>query len=158
MPLPTEEQWKYIADDFYRKCNIPNCLGAIDGKHVNIQAPANSGSLFYNYKSFFFSILLLAIASGDYRFVIVDIGGYGSNSDSGLLNSTNFFKQLNSRNLNIPPSAMLPNDPNGVAVPHFFIGDEAFPYIEIYYGHSQEINCQIKLKYTTTGYIEGEVL
>ena len=22
---------------------------------------------------------------------------------------------------------MLPNDPNGVAVPHFFIGDEAFP-------------------------------
>ena len=48
-------------------------------------------------------------------------------SDSGLLNSTNFFKQLNSRNLNIPPSAMLPNDPNGVAVPHFVIGDEAFP-------------------------------
>ena len=38
MPLPTEEQWKYIADDFYTKWNIPNCLGAIDGKHVNIQA------------------------------------------------------------------------------------------------------------------------
>ena len=126
MPLPTEEQWKYITDDFNTKWNIPNCLGAINGKHVNIQAPANSGSLFYNYKSFF-SIVLLAIASGDYRFVTVDIGRYGSNSDSGLLNSTNFFKQLNSRNLNIPPSAMLPNDPNGVAVPHFFTGDEAFP-------------------------------
>ena len=53
MPLPTEEQWKYTADDFYTKWNIPNCLGVIDGKHVNIQAPANSGSLFYNYKSFF---------------------------------------------------------------------------------------------------------
>ena len=52
--------------------------------------------------------------------------GYGSNHDSGLLNSTNFFKQLNSRNLSIPPSAMLPNDPNGVAVLHFFIGDEGF--------------------------------
>ena len=69
----------------------------------------------------------MAIASGDYRFVIINIGGYGSNSDSGSLNSSNFFKQLNIRNLSIPPSAMLPNDPNGVAVLHFFIGDEAFP-------------------------------
>ena len=99
----------------------------------------------------------MAIALGDYRFVIVDIGGYSSNSDSGLLNSTNFFKQLNSRNLNIPPSAMLPNEPNGVVVPHFFIGDEAFPLCRHYFGNSQEINCQMKLKYTTTGYVEGQV-
>ena len=55
------------------------------------------------------------------------MGGYGSNSDSGLLNSTNFFKQLNSRNVNIPPSKMLLYDPNGEGIPHFFIGDEAFP-------------------------------
>ena len=54
MPLPTVDQWIYIAHDFYTKWNMPNCLGAIDGKHVNIQAPANSGPLFYNYKSFFF--------------------------------------------------------------------------------------------------------
>ena len=81
MPLPTAEQRKYIADDFYTKWNIPNRLGATNGKDVNIQAPANSASLFYNYKSFF-SIVLLAIASGDNRFVIVDIGGYGSNIDS----------------------------------------------------------------------------
>ena len=53
---------------------------------------------------------------------------------------------------------MLTNVPNGVAVLHFFIGDEAFPYVAIYYGHSQEINCQVKLKYTTTGYVEGEEL
>ena len=61
MPLSTEEQWKYIADDFCTKWYIPNCSSVIDGKHVNIQAPANSGSLF-NYKSSF-SIVLLAIAS-----------------------------------------------------------------------------------------------
>ena len=84
-----------------------------------------------------FSLVLLAIVSGDYRLVNADIGGYGSNSDSGYLNSTNFFKQLNSRNLNIPPSAMLPNDPNGVAVPHFFIGDEAFLLCRDY-GHSKK--------------------
>ena len=53
MPLPTEEQWKYIADDFCTKWNIPNCMGAIDGKHVKIQATASSISLFYNYNPFF---------------------------------------------------------------------------------------------------------
>ena len=53
---------------------------------------------------------------------------------------------------------MLSNDPNGVAVPHFFIGDETFSLCRVYYGHSQEINCQMKLKYTTTGYVEGKEL
>ena len=61
MPLPTEEQWKCIADDLYTKWNIPNCLGVIYGKHVNIQTAVNFGSLFYNYKFFFF----FSIVSGN---------------------------------------------------------------------------------------------
>ena len=56
-----------------------------------IQCPFNSGSLFYNYKSYF-SVVLLAVASADYRFVMVDVGAYGSNNDSGVLNHTTFFK------------------------------------------------------------------
>ena len=56
-----------------------------------IQCPFNSGSLFYNYKSYF-SVVLLAVASADYRFVMVDVGAYGSSNDSGVLNHTTFFK------------------------------------------------------------------
>ena len=56
-----------------------------------IQCTFNSGSLFYNYKSYF-SIVLLAVASADYRFVMVDIGAYGSSNDGGVLNHTTFFK------------------------------------------------------------------
>ena len=91
MPVPSEDKWKSIADEFYKRQNFPNCIGAIDGKHVMIQCPFNSGSLFYNYKSYF-TIVLLAVASADYRFVMVDVGAYRSSNDSGVLNHTTFFK------------------------------------------------------------------
>ena len=87
IPVASEDKWKSIADEFYERLNFPYCIRAIDGKHVMIQCPFNSGSLFYNYKSYF-SIVLLAVASADYRFIMVDVGAYGSSNDSGVLNHT----------------------------------------------------------------------
>ena len=46
MPVPSEVEWQTIADDFFMRWNFPNCIGAIDGKHIMIQSPVNSGSLF----------------------------------------------------------------------------------------------------------------
>jgi len=46
----TRELWEKTADDFMHKWQMPNCLGALDGKHINIFAPQKSGSLYYNYK------------------------------------------------------------------------------------------------------------
>ena len=74
-----------------------------------IQCPFNSESLFYNNKSYF-SIVLLAVASADYRFVMVDVGAYGSSNDSDVLNHTSFFKQLGNKNLDVPQSRQFPND------------------------------------------------
>jgi hypothetical protein len=58
-PTPTET-CKRIIDEFLELWKFPNCAGALDGKHVRIQAPPNSGSLFFNYKHMF-SVVLLAL-------------------------------------------------------------------------------------------------
>ena len=60
MPNPTERDFKRLSDDFWNLWDFPNCIGTIDGKHVRIKCPDNSGSLFFNYKQHF-SIVLLAL-------------------------------------------------------------------------------------------------
>lgn len=53
MPFPSEEKWIEIADQFYKKSNFPNCVGAIDGKHIRIVCPPNTGTEYFNYNFFF---------------------------------------------------------------------------------------------------------
>ena len=60
MPVPGAEDWRKIAGDYEKLADFPNCLGAIDGKHVVIQAPPSTGSQYFNYKGAF-SIVLLAV-------------------------------------------------------------------------------------------------
>ena len=61
-PPSSEEAWKKISTGFELRWNFPNALGAIDGKHVIIQAPPNSSSLYFNYKKTF-SIVLMAVVT-----------------------------------------------------------------------------------------------
>ena len=66
LQLPsTQQEWLTVSDAFNAKWKFPHAIGAIDGKHVAIKAPAKSGKEYYNYKQFF-SILLLAVADADF--------------------------------------------------------------------------------------------
>ena len=42
----THHEWKEVAYLFEDNWDFPNCVGAIDGKHVVMQAPARSVLLF----------------------------------------------------------------------------------------------------------------
>ena len=81
-------EWEQIVQEFYQQWNFPNCIGAMDGKHVMIRPPSSSGSYYFNYKHSF-SIVLLAVVDADYKFLYVDIGCNGRISDGGVFrNST----------------------------------------------------------------------
>jgi hypothetical protein len=75
LEAPTEEEWLDIAAGFKRDANFPHCVGAIDGKHIRIIKPSNTGSFYYNYKNYF-SLVLLAVCDSNYMFRAVDIGVY----------------------------------------------------------------------------------
>ena len=120
------EKWEKIEKGFRYRWQFPNCIGAIDGKHVIIQSPPLSESKFHNYKGTF-SIVLLALVDHQYRFTHVDIGGFGSNSDGNIFNTSKFGQDYIAGRLNVPPPKAIPGDTLGRVVPHCILGDEAFP-------------------------------
>lgn len=124
MMAPTEETWLKIATGFYNRWNFPLCIGAIDGKHIRIKKPWNSGSKYFNYKAFF-SIVLLAVVDGNGKFVIVDVGSCGGNSDGGIFERSQFGKRLANNLLHIPKESTLPG--TDISNPFVFVADDAFP-------------------------------
>lgn len=122
--LPTTgDDWESIARGFKKNTNFPHCIGAIDGKHIRIIQPVNSGSLYYNYKHYF-SIVLLAICDANYNFTYIDVGAYGKSSDSGIFKESSFYTNLMSNSLSIPEAKPLIE--NGENIPYTIVGDEAF--------------------------------
>jgi len=121
----SKADWIKISEDFLRKWNFPNCLGALDGKHIHTFAPKNSGSLFFNYKKTF-STNLMAIVDANYKFIMVDVGAYGGIADSIIFSNSNFGKMWlnNPAELNIPEDRPLPG--TAINIPYVLVADEAF--------------------------------
>ena len=102
MRRPTsEEEWRRISEGFEHIWNFPHCIGAIDGKHVVLQAPSHSGSTFFNYKGTH-SIVLMAVCDANYCFTLIDIGDAGRHSDGGVLSNSSFGQAMEAGELLIP--------------------------------------------------------
>lgn len=145
MPTPTVDKWLEISKLFYERTNFPNCIGAVDGKHIRIISPQHSGSNYFCYKKFF-SIVLVAVVDVNYCFSIVDVGSYGREGDTNIFKQSAFGKLLYNSSLNLPSTTNLPNT-DEPALPFVLIGDEAFgihqnllrPYSSRNFNHSKRI-------------------
>ncbi len=127
MPQLSAEKCREVSDGFMSRWDFPNCLGAVDGKHIKIVPPANSGSLYFNYKGFH-SIVLMAVVDAQHNFLMVNVGQYRGLNDASVFEASAFGQQVlygNPQPLPIPPPR--PISDCGPPVPHVFVADEAFP-------------------------------
>ncbi|KAG1654677.1 Protein ANTAGONIST OF LIKE HETEROCHROMATIN PROTEIN 1 [Nymphon striatum] len=121
---PNADEWQSIAKFFEDRWNFLNCAGAIDGKHVAIQAPSCSRSDYFNYKGYF-SVVLMATCDAKYSFTMVDIGSNGRGSDGAVFAKSSLFDLTN---LDLPLPCRVPGTEKDF--PFVFVGDETFPLKE----------------------------
>jgi len=107
MTVPTTEMLLATSNMFYPKWNFPNCVGTIDGKHIMLKCPSNSGSIYYNYKHYY-SIVLQVLVDARYRFIAIDGGAYGKQSDVGIFRPSSLYQLLSNNNFNMPHAKELP--------------------------------------------------
>ena len=141
----TVHEWKSVSEEFHSKWDFPNALGAIDGKHVVMQAPHNGGSGYFNYKKTH-SIVLMAVCNARYEFIMVDIGDSGRQSDGSVYNNSHLGYAIENNTVNIPQPESVGQNPDNI-LPYVFIDDDAFglkPHMmKPYPGHNIPIDQRI---------------
>lgn len=143
IPIPDKTKWESIVQKFETIANFPNCLGAVDGKHVRIVHPLNS--MHINYKGYS-SIVLMAVADAEYRFVYANVGAYGKDCDSNVFQNCPLWKSIINGTMDLPDDKCLPGTQNP-KLPYFLIGDDAFGLhkhlLKPYSGHSLTVEKRI---------------
>lgn len=66
----------------------------------------------------------MAVVDAEYKFLTVDIGGYGSSSDGGIFKASEIGSALEKKTLGIPAPSRLPR--SEILAPYVLLGDEAF--------------------------------
>ena len=119
----TPDEWRELEREFRIRWNVPHALGALDGKHVALKKRKNFGALYHNYKGFF-SIVMLALVDGQYKFRWVDAGTAGSCSDAQIFNASQLKRRIEDGRIGFPDPA--PITQGGRDVPYFILADDAF--------------------------------
>jgi len=140
----TPDAWLAVERKFASRWNWHHCCGALDGKHIRIVKPDHGGSNYYCHKGFH-SLILLALVDADYKFLWVNVGAPGSESDCGVYNASNLEPALRQGTLGLPDDAPLPGDDR--PTPYFLVGDDAFPlrrymvkpYAQRWLDHDQQV-------------------
>lgn len=116
-----------VGLEFQDKTGIPNCIGAIDGSHINIKKPEErNNSRQYSNRKQRYSILLQAVCDTNMKFLNIYCGDPGSYHDVRMLRRSNLFLTAERNRGNLFPNRT------------FLLGDKA------YNGVAKTIVCPFK--------------
>ncbi len=79
--------------------------------------------MYFNYK-LFYSVVLQAVADANYRFLFVEVGAYGKQSDAGVFEASNLSKFVANEN-NFPPDRTIVG--LSIPLPYLLVVDDAYP-------------------------------
>ena len=123
MLIPTTSTEKIIADDFANQWQFLLCTGASDGKHVVMQAPPHSSSMYFNYKRNC-SMVFMTFVDADYNFDVVDDKAQKKHFNEGVFANSIFGKRLKNIMFDLlPPELLLRTNDR---LPYAFLADNAF--------------------------------
>ena len=104
---------------------VPQCVGAIDGSHIPINAPNRNHTNYYNRKGFY-SVILQAVVDHRYCFTDINVGWPGCVHDARVFANSSIYEKASD-------GIILPSDIvqtiGETTIPLYIIGDSAYPLL-----------------------------
>ena len=123
-PINTAEVSKKI-DGFSEISHFPHVMGAIDGTHIEINAPKENHEDYFNRKRFY-SVILQGVADANQSFMHISTGYPGSIHDSRVLRLSNLFDPAENSDILLNPRKQVQN----INIRPLLVGDSAYPLKE----------------------------
>ncbi|KAI8498058.1 hypothetical protein Bbelb_240020 [Branchiostoma belcheri] len=122
---PRGEPLREIIHGYEQTWGFPQCGGAVDGSHIEVKAPSEGHTDYFNRKGYH-SVVLQAVVDHRSRFTDINVGWPGSVHDARILKNS-FPFQAAERGTLFPQD--LSRVINGVTVPVMILGDPAYPLL-----------------------------
>lgn len=117
----TEDEVQEAMDEFEQEYKFPQIVGAIDGCHIEINAPPENKEDYYNRKQYY-SINLQGTVNSQLLFQHIAVGYPGSIHDARVLRLSGIFDLAENGDILSSPTRMV----HGALLRPMLVGDSAY--------------------------------
>ena len=122
--FPTGRAQQDVISGFENRWGFPQCVGALDGSHIPVQAPSLNHTDYYNHKGWY-SILVQAVVDHRYLFRNANVGWPGSVHDARVFANSALYAEVTSKHILQGDTRKI----NGCDIPPLLIADSAYPLL-----------------------------